>query len=118
MQQGAPVLTRSALLMAGSKQEGGSKARNGWHAGTWDLAQHGLPYALAVGPYGALLALTWQRNAGGAVNLVWIDRQRPGVPPDSALVMYAATLPKQRCLLLALLAGGVRCFMSNAGCCW
>ena len=46
-------------------------------AGTWDLTEHGMPYALAVGPYGALLALTWQRNTGG-VNLVQLDRQRPG----------------------------------------
>ena len=37
-----------------------------------------MPYALAVGPYGTLLALTWQRNTGG-VNLVQLDRQRPGV---------------------------------------
>lgn len=36
-----------------------------------------MPYALAVGPYGALLALTWQRDTGG-VNLVQLDRQRPG----------------------------------------
>ena len=46
-------------------------------AGTWDLTEHGLPYALAVGPYGALLALTWQRTSG-AVNLVHLDHQRPG----------------------------------------
>lgn len=36
-----------------------------------------MPYGLAVGPYGALLALTWQRITGG-VNLVQLDRQRPG----------------------------------------
>jgi hypothetical protein len=30
-------------------------------AGYWDLQeQYGLPYALALGPYGSVLALTWQ----------------------------------------------------------
>jgi hypothetical protein len=29
----------------------------------WDLkAKYGLPYALALGPYGTVLALTWQRD--------------------------------------------------------
>ena len=33
------------------------------NAGAWDLkAKYGLPYALTLGPYGAVLALTWQRD--------------------------------------------------------
>jgi len=28
--------------------------------------------------YGALLALTWQRNMGGDTYLIQLDRQRPG----------------------------------------
>ncbi len=34
----------------------------GTSAGSWDVSQYGYVYGLALGPYGALLALTWQRS--------------------------------------------------------
>ncbi len=46
-------------------------------AATWNVAKFGLPFALAVGPYGAILALTWQRDAPEKRSyVVWLnDRQ-------------------------------------------
>ncbi len=34
-------------------------------SGTWDLAEYGPVYALAAGPYGAVLALSWNRDKEG-----------------------------------------------------
>ena len=41
-------------------------------AGTWDLSKEGLVFGLAVGPYGTLLALCWDRGTqmAGASKLV------------------------------------------------
>ena len=71
--QPAVPRARKPLLWRVPACESGRTGR----AGTWDLTEHGMPYGLAVGPYGVLLALTWQRQIGG-VNLVQLDRQRPG----------------------------------------
>ncbi len=54
------------------------------------MAAYGLPYGLAIGPYGALLALTWQRNMGGDTYLIQLDRQRPGA-------RRAAPRPRHAC---------------------
>ncbi len=60
---------RRGLLLTGARAA---------RAGSWDVSVYGLPYGLAIGPYGALLALTWQRNMGGDTYLIQLDRQRPG----------------------------------------
>jgi len=78
---GALARTRRALPLTG--------ARAG-RAGSWDVAAYGLPYGLAIGPYGALLALTWQRNMGGDTYLIQLDRQRPGA-------RRAAPRPRHAC---------------------
>ena len=46
-------------------------------AGSWDVSRYGPVYALAVGPYGAVLALCWQRDAEGQPShVVWLDDTR------------------------------------------
>ena len=49
------------------------------HAGTWDVRQHGLVYALATGPYGVLLALCWDRDAPGSPSNLVMLGSHPGV---------------------------------------
>ena len=47
------------------------------HPGFWDLKAHGQVYALALGPYGLVLALTWQREEQGQpAFLVQVDWNR------------------------------------------
>ncbi|BDA41933.1 probable peptidyl-glycine alpha-amidating monooxygenase [Coccomyxa sp. Obi] len=47
--------------------------------GTWDLAEYGPVYALAVGPYGAVLALSWNRDKEGQpTHVVWLDENQAG----------------------------------------
>ncbi|KAK2080406.1 hypothetical protein QBZ16_000259 [Prototheca wickerhamii] len=38
--------------------------------GSWDVNRWGLPYALRLGPYGALHALAWDRRGSGATTLL------------------------------------------------
>ena len=48
-------------------------------AATWNVGKFGLPFALAVGPYGAILALTWQRDTPEQRSyVVWLN-ERQGV---------------------------------------
>ena len=55
-------------------------------AGSWDVSRYGPVYALAVGPYGALLALCWQRDAEGQPShVVWLDDIRGESSPIQPL---------------------------------
>ena len=46
-------------------------------AGTWDLSEYGPVYALTVGPYGAVFALSWNRDAvGQPTTVAWLDTQQ------------------------------------------
>ena len=45
--------------------------------GTWDLREYGPVYALTVGPYGTVFALSWNRDAPGQPTTVtWLDTQQ------------------------------------------
>lgn len=46
-------------------------------SGTWDLEKYGPVYALAGGPYGAVLALSWNRDKEGQPShVVWLDESQ------------------------------------------
>ena len=47
-------------------------------SGSWDLEQYGLVYALAAGPYGAVLALSWNRDKEGQPTHVALLSETPG----------------------------------------
>ncbi|KAK9908849.1 hypothetical protein WJX75_003782 [Coccomyxa subellipsoidea] len=46
--------------------------------GSWDLAHYGPVYALAAGPYGAVLALSWNRDKEGQPTHVALLSETPG----------------------------------------
>ena len=56
-----------------------------WHihkffvlAGSWDLQREGKVYAIAIGPYGLLLALCWNRDASGQPSSLVLLGKVPG----------------------------------------
>ena len=92
----------AALVIVADREAGVVRAFHrdtGAPAGAWDVSAHGHVYALVVGPHGAIIALTWARDAPGApssavvlstpphqtVRTVW---PLPGVvaPHDAAIV--------------------------------
>ena len=60
-------------------------------AGSWDLSQEGLVFGLAVGPYGTLMALCWDRGSqmGGASKLVLLH-SNPSAPLLLQLMQLAS----------------------------
>lgn len=58
-------------------------------AGSWDLRKEGLVYGLAMGPYGTLFALTWDRDnsaeGGSRLLLLHGDPSKPLCGPDADL---------------------------------
>ena len=63
-------------------------------AATWNVAKFGLPFALAVGPYGAILALTWQRDAPEQRSyVVWLNEHQGALPLKFFSVISQEVLP-------------------------
>ena len=53
--------------------------------GSWDLSEHGPVYALAVGPYGVIFALSWNREKEGQpTTVVALDSDQGEQPRHSA----------------------------------
>uniref|UniRef100_A0A1D1ZR72 Peptidylglycine monooxygenase n=1 Tax=Auxenochlorella protothecoides TaxID=3075 RepID=A0A1D1ZR72_AUXPR len=87
-------------------------ALSGALRGTWSTRQYGLPYALALGPYGAVHVLAWDREGPGAATWLLALAAAPGrvaaawrlpglrAPHDFALLPLplAVTLPGERSL--------------------
>ena len=84
--------------------------------------KYGLPYALTLGPYGAVLALTWQRDVAEPKTWLVALSPDPGVTHRQAAgcsccglrcCLLAATAVLWHCLLAA--AGNAACFLTSAG---
>lgn len=58
--------------------------------GTWDVSEHGLPYDLALGPYGTILVLTWQRGPASSKEKPSVKLLSLGSAPGAVQAMWGA----------------------------
>lgn len=78
-------------------------------AGTWDLAEYGPVYALAVGPYGAVLALSWNRDKEGQpTHVVWLDENK-GVCREMSHKRHVSALQISETPMACVILGVVGC---------
>ncbi|KAI7845909.1 hypothetical protein COHA_000641, partial [Chlorella ohadii] len=88
--QGQPLLVPHSLvvheclqrLLVAERERGRVHAfgLDGKYVGVWDIEQeYGMPFSLTLGPYGSVLALTWQPSVSPAKSfLVALDANHPG----------------------------------------